>query len=106
MLTSDDGAYWFIGYNHEHVTITKYLDGQHYPEGMLGAGQSGTLANWRTVGFDLKVTVGEVNVEERPHYADVKIEFGPQQEIDDDVQAAPRQESMSPTGAPSKEVSS
>ena len=81
MLESDDGAYWFIGFNHYHVTITKWQSGVHSLRGILVEGQSETIGNWRDSGIDLKVLVHEINTNASPHFADIEIIFGLQRRI-------------------------
>jgi hypothetical protein len=76
MLVSGDASTWFIGFNHEHVTITKGEGGQYSLMGILVAGQTETISNWRGSALDLVVKVEKINTNVIPEYADIEITFG------------------------------
>ena len=72
MLVSGDAFGWLIGFNNIQVTITKVEGGQSSLKGVLIAGQSETIRNWRHSGWD------EMNTNISPGYAAIDITFRPQ----------------------------
>ena len=95
-LESGDPTDWFIGFNRasginsesqqaqDLVTIHRVNGGdglsysQSFLKGVLQAGKTATIPNWRLSGYSLVIRVNEINTKDSPGYADVSVMFGPQ----------------------------
>lgn len=93
-LESGGGGDWFIGFNRAYgpnadnvqadnlVTIYNVMDGNGDTystsslKGVLRSGQSSAITDWRNTGSNLVITVKEINLQARPGYASIDIEFG------------------------------
>lgn len=93
-LETGGGSDWFIGFNRATgphsdnvqadnlVTIYQVMDGNGNTystsslKGVLGSGNHATISNWREAGFNLVISVNEINTNASPGYASIDITFG------------------------------
>jgi len=64
---------WYVGYTNGMVTLLKLMEGQWFLKGAMSAGQSETVKNWNDSGLDLAVEVLEINTDDDPSYASVRV---------------------------------
>ncbi len=95
-LETGNDSDWFLGFNRKtginsdnvmasnRVVIYNVHSGdgksysQSYLKGTISAGRKATISNWRKSGMDLDIIVKAINTSASPGYAEVEVQFGPQ----------------------------